>query len=114
MRVFLDTNIIIDFFAKRDKFFFPASVIMDLAMRRRIDAYASSLTFVNAWYVLKSSYKVLDSQEKLLFFANFCHITIVDEPNILEALQTTHEDFEDTVQIISAKSKRPKMTYCTK
>jgi predicted nucleic acid-binding protein len=102
--VFLDTNIIVDFFAKRENFFFPASVIIDLAYHHKIDVYASSLTFVNAWYVLSRTYKVADLREKLSKLTNFCHISIVDEKIILDALNMPDVDFEDRVQIASAES----------
>lgn len=36
MNVFLDTNIIIDFYDRRENFFLPASIIIDLAYREKI------------------------------------------------------------------------------
>ena len=46
MKVFLDTNIIIDFYARREEFFRPASIIFDLAYHGNISIYVSSLTFI--------------------------------------------------------------------
>ena len=31
MKVFLDTNVVIDFYDKRGEFFYPAAIIFDLA-----------------------------------------------------------------------------------
>ena len=36
MKVFLDTNVIIDFYAQREEFYRPASIIIDLAKRKEI------------------------------------------------------------------------------
>ena len=36
MKVFLDTNIIIDFYDKRGEFYYPAAIIFDLAYKGKI------------------------------------------------------------------------------
>ena len=45
MKVFLDTNVIIDFYAQRESFFRPAAIIVDLAMKGNIELCVSSLSF---------------------------------------------------------------------
>lgn len=39
MKVFLDTNIIIDFYDKRGEFYYPAAIIFDLAYKGKIQLY---------------------------------------------------------------------------
>lgn len=51
MKVFLDTNVIIDFYNRREEFFRPAALIMDLALRKEIELAVSSLSFVTAFYL---------------------------------------------------------------
>ena len=46
MKVFLDTNIIIDFYDKRGEFYYPAAIIFDLAYKGKIQLYVSATTFV--------------------------------------------------------------------
>ena len=41
MKVFLDTNVIIDFYAQRESFFRPAAIIVDLAMKGNIELCVS-------------------------------------------------------------------------
>ena len=64
MKVFLDTNVIIDFYAQRESFFRPAAIIVDLAMRGNIELCVSSLSFVNAFYVLRKTYQVEELYDK--------------------------------------------------
>ena len=107
MKVFLDTNVIIDFYAQRDEFFRPAAVIMDLAIKKQLELCVSSLSFVNAFYVLGRTYKVEDLYGKLCFLSNLCSITSIGGEDIRYGLNNRSLDFEDTVQYISAKSIRP-------
>ena len=72
MKVFLDTNVIIDFYAQRENFFRPAAIIVDLAMKKGIELCASSLSFVNAFYVLRKTYQVEELYDKLSRFSELC------------------------------------------
>lgn len=107
MKVFLDTNVIIDFYANREEFFKPASIIIDLAYHGKITLYASALSFVNAYYVLGRTYKVETLNEKLNALANVCNITPIDEHIIRESLVQHRFDFEDRVQYESACTMSP-------
>lgn len=104
MRVFLDTNVVIDFYARREDFFLPASVIIDLAHKKRIDIVVSSLTFVNAFFILRKTYHKEDLYLKLSKLAAICTITKIDEEIIKLCLQKEVADFEDAVQYVSAKT----------
>lgn len=107
IKVFLDTNVIIDFYARREEFFKPAAVIIDLAVEGYVDIYVSSLTFVNAFYVLRKTYNVDDLYQKLQSLSELCRITGLDEDNIKYCLENRSLDFEDTVQYMSAMSIKP-------
>ena len=104
MRVFLDTNVVIDFYARREDFFLPASVIIDLAHKKKIDIVVSSLTFVNAFFILRKTYHKEDLYLKLSKLAAICTITKIDEEIIKLCLQKEVADFEDAVQYVSAKT----------
>ncbi len=107
MNVFLDTNVVIDFYARREDFFLPASIIIDLAYHEKISIYVSSLTFVNAYYILGRTYKIDSLLEKLESLAKLCHITSVDENTIKGAFTCEGPDFEDMVQYMSAAAINP-------
>lgn len=104
MKVFLDTNVIIDFYARREDFFLPASIIIDMAYKKRIDIVVSSLTFVNAFFILRKTYNKESLYPKLRKLADICAITRIDEEIIKSCLQREVSDFEDAVQYTSSKT----------
>lgn len=53
MKVFLDTNVIIDFSANRAPFWEAAARVIDMGYRGEISLVISSLTFVNVAYILR-------------------------------------------------------------
>lgn len=111
MNVFLDTNVIIDFYARREDFFLPASIIIDLAYHKKISIFVSSLTFVNAYYILGRTYKIDSLLEKLESLAKLCHITSVDESTIKGAFTCEGPDFEDMVQYNVCSSDKSRCYY---
>ena len=55
MKVFLDTNILIDILERREPFFLQSANILELGFRRRLHLYATSLSFINGIYVSRKS-----------------------------------------------------------
>lgn len=51
MRIFIDTNILIDFLSIRDKFYEDAKKIFTLGLLRKHELVISSLSIANAMYV---------------------------------------------------------------
>lgn len=55
MRVFLDTNILLDIIEARQKFLLASSNVFDLGIRGQIQMYASPLTFANCVYTARKN-----------------------------------------------------------
>ena len=103
-KVFLDTNIVVDFLCERGEFYLPAARIVVKAYRKEIELCCSSLTFATASYLMGKS--KLDSAvifQKIASFCTLCTPTIVDRDTINEALQSEFTDFEDAMQYFSAR-----------
>lgn len=102
MKVFLDTNIVIDFYDQRGEFYYPAAVIFDLAHKGKIQLYVSAITFVNAFFILRKSYLREELYQSMLELASLCEITEIDKNTIKRCLTFERKDFEDSVQYESA------------
>ena len=102
MKVFLDTNVVIDFYDKRDEFYYPAAIIFDLAYKGEIHLYVSATTFVNAFFLLRKSYSRKDLYKSMTGLASLCDITSMDSDIIKRCLALDRKDFEDSVQYESA------------
>ncbi len=51
-RLLIDTNIVIDLLAKREKFYFEAAELFSRADKKELELTISSLTFANTNYIL--------------------------------------------------------------
>lgn len=103
MNVFLDTNVVIDFYDQRGEFYYPAAIIFDLAYKGNIKIFVSATTFVNAFFILRKSYTSSELYQSMRNLAALCEITEVDENIINKCLEEERKDFEDSVQYESSK-----------
>lgn len=101
--VFLDTNVLIDYFGSR-KGFPEAAAIVTLAQRQKIRLCVSSLSFATASYILNAHHKHSHAEIMKLFerFTALCHVTTVDEDTVKHAVHSDFHDFEDALQHDSA------------
>lgn len=102
-RIFIDTNILIDFLAKREPFFPLAASIMSLSSKN-FEILVSSLSFATASYVLTAHHKMQPTAIKRLFdsFIRICHTTTIDSQTINDSIASEIDDFEDAMQYYSA------------
>ncbi|MGX8698019.1 MAG: type II toxin-antitoxin system VapC family toxin [Prevotella sp.] len=103
-KVFLDTNILIDYLARRGKFFFPAAQIVQLGQQRKCQILVSALSFATASFILESHHKLSNDiiVRKFAEFVKMCNVTPVDSLIINEAIDSRFADFEDAMQYYSA------------
>lgn len=102
-RIFIDTNILIDFLARRGNFFYPACSVVSRATRGDI-ILVSALSFATASYVLSVHHKISSDSIANLFekFVKTCRVTIVDTQTIEESIASGFDDFDDAMQYYSA------------
>ena len=103
MKVFIDTNILIDFLAARQPFAEDAIALFQLADNGEIELMVSDLTIINTIYILRrlhydlqEIYDALDGIRPLLTITPM-GATIIDS-----CLQHRSDDFEDEMQYLSA------------
>ncbi len=102
MKVFLDTNILLDYVDNREKREF-AKQIIDLGTHGEITLFASYLTYANMAYILRHRVK----EEKYRLLRQARHDIVVLPPSIEEldyALKHEVKDFEDLLQYLCALS----------
>lgn len=87
MKVFLDTNVILDFFMRREPFFEDAKTIIALGYNRYCELYVSSLSFSNIAYIARKKFQGDDLYKIFSGIREFSKITAVDEDSIDSAIQ---------------------------
>ena len=103
IRLLIDTNIIIDLLAKREKFYDEAAELFSRADKKEIALTISSLTFANTNYILSKLKSVKDAREILRKFKVLVELLSLDDKITELALSDDNfPDFEDGLQYYSA------------
>jgi len=105
MKVFVDTNILIDLITYRSPFGSDAQIIYELSKSHRMELLVSDLTFFNTAYSLrKYGFKKDEIFEILSGILPNVTITPMGHQVIVRCLQKRGKDFEDDAQYFSAVS----------
>lgn len=104
MKLFLDTNVLIDFILERPQFYQPAAMIVSYAAEHRINLCVSALSMVTANFICVERCKMpLELyRRKVDFLRRFIEISSVDSTDIYNSYDSQWKDFEDGVQYYSA------------
>ena len=102
--VFIDTDVVLDFFIDREPFSSFASIIFTQSEGDKIKAYVSPLTISNCYYILRklgSHKRVIANLQRLL---TITQITTISKKDVVLALNSNFTDLEDALQHFSAVS----------
>lgn len=102
LKLFIDTNIIIDFFVEREPFSSDASKIFELVNRKEITIFVSITSFNNIYYILRKTYrhqKTLDILEQLKKTVQIIDFT---KSILNNSMNSKFNDLEDAIQYFSA------------
>lgn len=102
MRLFLDTNVMLDFLGERDPFYISAAKIATLADKRSLQIIVSALSYTTISYFLTKYDGLEKTKEKLRKFKVISEICELDELIIEKGLNSDFSDFEDSLQYFSA------------
>jgi len=102
-RIFIDTNVIIDYLAQRVPFAEDAMNLFSLSSKYN-QLYISALSFTTIYYVLKRHFKQEELLEMLKDILLLTEVLPTDDKIIRKAIQSEFTDFEDAVQYYTAES----------
>jgi len=107
-KVFIDTDVILDFMIAREPFAMDAARIFSLSERKQISICTTGLVFSNAYYVLRKLGSHQKVMEKLSQLAKLIDIITLSKASVLQALDSKFGDFEDALQHYAALSENVK------
>jgi predicted nucleic acid-binding protein len=102
MRLFLDTNVMLDLLGERDPFYVSAAKIATLADKRSLQIVVSALSYATISYFLSKYEGMEKTKDKLRKFKVISEICELDEVIIEKGLNSDFLDFEDSLQYFSA------------
>ncbi len=105
MKVFLDSDVILDFLTGRNLFLDETKAIIDKGLKYEIDLYTSSLIIANIHYYISRIDSKSKAKSKVQKLTSFIKILSVGETEILNALDSKFSDFEDAIQNQTAENQ---------
>lgn len=102
--ILADTNIILDYFLKREPFYQYAKEIITLCKSDKIKGCIASHSIANIFYILRKEYS---SKERRILLIDLClifEVIGIDKDKLIVSLENeTFFDFEDCLQMECAK-----------
>lgn len=105
-KIFLDTNIVLDFLGERENFYDAAAKLLTLADQKKILVYTSPTSISNAFYILAKYENSKIALEKIRKFKVLCNISIMNNEVVERAINSDFKDFEDGMQYFSAIAEK--------
>jgi predicted nucleic acid-binding protein len=105
MKIFLDTNVIIDFLADRKPYSKYAFQIFEFANQNKVQLYTSPHAIVTTHYLLKKHIDEKSLRKILLNLCDFVSLISIDSQIIQNSLRSNMKDFEDAVQMLTASKE---------
>ena len=101
-KIFLDTNVILDYLLARSPFDVEAKRFFEEAELGNMELYASALTFCNMSYIVRKIKSPAEFQTILADLLQIIAVTSIDGFVLQQAIAANYKDFEDAVQYQSA------------
>jgi predicted nucleic acid-binding protein len=101
-RIFIDTNVMLDFLGERKPFYESIAKIATLAEKEKLTLVVSPISFATVNYFLSKFENSKIAIEKLRKFKIISEICSLDAQTIEKGLNSSFSDFEDALQYFSA------------
>lgn len=102
IKLFVDSDIILDLLAEREPHYIHAARLFTLIDQNKIIGYTSPLIFANLHYLLKKHTTNLLALKNLRKLKTLINILPIDERVIEQSLNSEFNDFEDAIQYFTA------------
>ena len=103
MKLFLDTNIVMDYMENREPFVADVLTLFQMGYEGIHQLYVSDLTFANIAYLSRKSMTTDRLYEILEALCTVLHVSGIGEQGLMTAIRLRAKDFEDSLQYSSAR-----------
>ncbi|MBQ9255271.1 MAG: PIN domain-containing protein [Bacteroidales bacterium] len=103
MKIFLDTNIVIDYLTEREPWYFYSLAVIKKIRKNNDILCCPSLTYSTAEYILtRLKFPFEIRRKKLNIWNQLCQTTNIDSFIVKQSLNSSFKDLEDAIQYFSA------------
>ena len=99
---FLDTNVVLDFLARREPFAEAALEIFRAGLEKRARLYVASLSFSTIYYMMRRQTSRPAALAMVANLEKLVTVVAVDETTIRHSIVAPFPDFEDGIQYYTA------------
>jgi predicted nucleic acid-binding protein len=106
MRIFVDTNLLLDVLARREPFYPAAARVWTMAETGACEALISAISFNNIYYIVRKARDAGAARRALVLLRDVFASVAPDQRILNQAIDSDIPDFEDAVQLYSALHAR--------
>lgn len=103
MRLFVDTNLLLDVIAERDPFYASAARIWSMCETGVCEGFVSAISFNNVFYIVRRARNADVARKALVLMRDVFKSVAPDEQILNQAIDSDIRDFEDAIQFFSAQ-----------
>lgn len=105
-KLFIDSDVVIDFFTDREPHANPASELFELCEKGTVVLFLSAISINNIYYIVRRFLGHKKTLEVVETLAEMTEVIGTTKKEILQALKNGFSDYEDSIQYSSALTIR--------
>ena len=102
MKIFVDTNILLDVLRRREPLYQTSAIIWSWVETGEIEGCISAISFNNAYYVIRRTVNARAANKALTVLRDTFDIVDLNTQIMNQAIDAGFKDFEDAIQFFSA------------
>ena len=102
-KIFLDTDVVMDFLMKREPFAIESMKLMEYGNRKELELNISSLCLSNVYYLISRTENRFKAIEKVKGILKLVETLSVHKSTLTKAAYSDFKDFEDAIQNFCAE-----------
>lgn len=106
MKLFIDTNVVLDLLQYREPWIHDTIVLFQLAKEKKVELIVTDLTIVNVVYIAGKHFEKKKLYETLKDLKKLISVVSIGNDCIEQALNSDSSDFEDATQYFAAKREQ--------
>ena len=104
IKALIDTNVILDIALTREPFFEYSSQIFDKIDDQILEGFITASSITDIYYIASKQKDKLQARKFLISLIQILEVIGIDKDIVIQALASEMSDFEDAIQVFSAKS----------
>lgn len=102
MKLFVDTNVVIDVLARREQFYDASSAILTMLEKDQAEGFISAISFNSIHYILRKHSGKVKADNAIRALLSVFNIATLDKRILTRTIESWFNDFEDGIQFFSA------------